>query len=386
MSAADTENDIVIVGAGPIGLAAALRLADQGHRVRIIDAKQAAEPSRDSRILALSHGSRQLLETLGAWPSAVTPIETIHVSQRGSLGRTELHHAEYGLPALGYVLRASILLDALMLALHARDMQIEYDSRVESMTPDARRNDLTLRNAAGERREISGALALCCEGRVDDEDSHALVSHDYGQHALLLRATPLRPHGNVARERFTPQGPIALLPLAQDYAVVWTVSPEQLAEFKALPDDALLERLHAAYGGSMRLAKVRDRSSYPLALRLRKTTVSTRTVWLGNAAQTLHPVAGQGFNLGLRDVWDFAESVRNADDPGAAEVLARYARRRQPDRWGTAGFTDGLVRLFSNEHSLLAHTRGAGLLALGLVPPLRHFVAKRMIFGARAWP
>ncbi len=121
-------------------------------------------------------------------------------------------------------------------------------------------------------------------------------------------------------------------------------------------------------------------------MNLRRTTVGERTVWLGNAAQTLHPVAGQGFNLGLRDVWELAQTLRGCTDPGSTEVLTRHARNRRADRWGTAGFTDGLVRLFSNDNSLLGHARGAGLLALDMLPPLRHFVAKRMIFGARAWP
>lgn len=385
MSAAD----ILIVGGGPIGLASALRLSAQGHSVRIFDARRQDQALHDSRVLALSHGSRQLLETLGAWPTAAaTAIETIHISQRGALGRTELRHAEYGLPALGYVLPATALLAVLMQRAMGQGLQIEFDARVEALDASADNITLTLQNAAGQAREVVGKLAVCCEGRVSaDSDKHAdIVSRDYSQHALLLRATPTQPHANLARERFTPDGPIALLPLGSDYAVVWTVGPAQLAELMTLPDAALLERLLAAFGGRPLLRDVRERSSYPLAMRLRRTTVGARTVWLGNAAQTLHPVAGQGFNLGLRDVWELAEALRGSADPGAAEVLNRHSRGRRADRWGTAGFTDSLVRLFSNDNTLLSHARGAGLLALDLLPPLRHFVAKRMMFGARAWP
>jgi 2-octaprenyl-6-methoxyphenol hydroxylase len=384
-----TADSILIVGAGPIGLAAALRLTAQGHSVRIMDARAEDQGRHDSRVLALSHGSRQLLETLDAWPAtAATPIKTIHISQRGAFGRTELRHAEYGLPALGYVLPASALIDALMQSIARQKLQVEFDARVEAVSAKPDLVTLTLRTASGEARSAVGKLAVYCEGQVNTSAGEAapIVSRDYAQRALLLRVTPVEAHDNIARERFTPDGPIALLPLGPDYAVVWTVTPEQLGEFMALSDEAMLSRLHAAFGGKLKLANVRERSSYPLALRLRRTTIGTRTVWLGNAAQTLHPVAGQGFNLGLRDVWELAETLRGRTDPGAKEVLARHAGSRRADRWATAAFTDGLVRLFSNDNALLGHARGAGLLALDVLPPLRHFVAKRMMFGARAWP
>jgi len=387
MTAADS-NPVLIIGAGPIGLAVALRLNARGHAVRIFDARQPDQAQNDARVLALSHGSRQLLEALDAWPvAAATPIERIHISQRGAFGRTELRHAEYGLPALGYVMRATALVAALSQSVTRQGLQIEFGTRVDSLTAAPDEVTLALRDAAGEVRSVSGSVAVRCEGRVNADSTNAKVmSHDYQQHALLLRVTPVMPHGNLARERFTPDGPIALLPLGSNYAVVWTVSPAQLTALQALSDEALLARLHAAFGGNARFANLRERNSYPLVMNLRRTTVGARTVWLGNAAQTLHPVAGQGFNLGLRDVWELAETVRGCPDPGAPDVLSRYARGRRADRWGTAGFTDGLVRLFSNDNVLLGHARGAGLLALDMLPPLRHFVAKRMIFGARAWP
>ncbi|MDB5799621.1 MAG: 2-octaprenyl-6-methoxyphenyl hydroxylase [Rhodocyclales bacterium] len=391
MTAASTQ-PVLIIGAGPIGLAAALRLSAQGHAVRILDARRADAAQHDARVLALSHGSRQLLEALGAWPAAAaTPIETIHISQRGAFGRTELRQAEYGLPALGYVIPATALVSKMSQRIAAQGLQIEFDARVESLAAAPEQISLSLRNNAGEMRNVCGSLAVCCEGQItpaasEGRTNDSIVSRDYDQHALLLRVTPVHPHRNLARERFTPDGPIALLPLGNDYAVVWTVSPDQLAALNALSDETLLVRLHAAFGGNVKFANLRDRNSYPLVMRLRRATVSARTVWLGNAAQTLHPVAGQGFNLGLRDVWDLAETLRACADPGAADVLARHARSRRADRWGTAGFTDGLVRLFSNDNPLLSHARGAGLLALDMLPPLRHFVAKRMMFGARAWP
>ncbi|GAB4060263.1 FAD-dependent monooxygenase [Uliginosibacterium sediminicola] len=380
------ETAVLIIGAGPLGLAAALRLAAQGQQVRVLDARLADEAHADSRILALSHGSRQLLETLGAWPAEhATSIETIHVSQRGALGRTALNTRDYGLPALGYVLPAGALVRALTQAASQAGIRIDYDSRVEAHNATAQAITLRCSNRAGEARTLSAQLAVYCEGRIDDDAGS--LSRDYDQHALLLRATPEHAHGHVAWERFTPDGPIALLPLGRDYAVVWTLAPAQLAATKALPEAELIARLHSAFGKDMRFTRISERSSYPLGLRIRRSPIESRVVWLGNSAQTLHPVAGQGFNLGLRDVWELAESLRGQQhDAGTASALRAYARRRSADRWGAAAFTHSLVQIFSNDNPLLTHARGAGLLALDLFPPLRHFVAKRMIFGARAWP
>ncbi len=258
MTAAST-HPILIIGAGPIGLAAALRLSAQGHAVRILDARQSGQAHHDARVLALSHGSRQLLETLGAWPAAsATPIETIHISQRGALGRTELRHTEYGLPALGYVMPATALAAALSRRVAEQGLQIEFDARVESLAAAPEHVTLTLRSASGETRSLQGNLAVCCEGHVSATDKDAaLVSRDYDQHALLLRVTPVQAHGNLARERFTPDGPIALLPLGNDYAVVWTVSPAQLAQLKTLSTTKPCSaRLHAAFGGNVKLCRI----------------------------------------------------------------------------------------------------------------------------------
>ena len=377
---------ILIVGAGPLGLAAALRLHALGHQVTLLDARLASEAHTDSRILALSHGSRQLLETLHGWPAAdATPIETIHVSQRGALGRTELKTREYGLPALGYVLPAGALVRALGKAVEQAGIRIEYDTRALAHSVDAEGITLACSNRADEARSLHAKLTLYCEGRIEaDVES---VTRDYDQHAFLLRATPAEHHKHVAWERFTPDGPIALLPLGRDYAVVWTVAPDALASLRDLPDAELITRLQTAFGSRIRFSALGERASYPLGLRMRRSPIAERVVWLGNSAQTLHPVAGQGFNLGLRDVWELAETLRNhATDPGTDAALQSYARRRRADRWGAAGFTHSLVELFSNANPLLTHARGAGLFALDVLPPLRHFVAKRMIFGARAWP
>ena len=212
-----------------------------------------------------------------------------------------------------------------------------------------------------------------------------------GRHGLAGRRrwTPATPHGNRAWERFTPDGPLALLPVGQDYSVVFTVPPEKAERLLALDDAEFLAALRTQFGTRLDFVHAGPRAAYPLALRVRKQLVQPRQVWIGNAAQTLHPVSGQGFNLGLRDAWELAEKLLDGleqfPDAGHPTALAAYARGRQTDRRGSMAFTDGIVRLFSNDIPPLRLARGLGLLALDLAPPLRHFVAKRMIWGARAW-
>ncbi|WP_374402654.1 FAD-dependent monooxygenase [Niveibacterium sp.] len=381
--AAASERGILIVGAGPVGLALALALHRRGQAVRLADARPAGAGERDARVLALSHGSRQTLEHLGAWPQqGPTPITTIHVSQRGALGRTQMQAAEYGVPALGYVTPAALLYRTLASAVSRAGIELMHDTEITSTAVSADRVDAHTRDG----RLIAAQLLACCEGAVAGETDGAVRSRDYGQHAVICRARLAAPHRGIAYERFTPDGPLALLPLGDDYSVVWTMPAAQADARMAQDEAAFRVALQAAFGSRVQFVETLERARFPLGLRVRGEAVGSRTVWLGNAAQTLHPVAGQGFNLALRDVWALAETLTDAGDPGEPALLARYAQRRLLDRRSTIGFTDSLVRVFSNDDPLLTHARGAGLLALDLVSPLRHFVAKRMLFGARAWP
>ena len=195
-------------------------------------------------------------------------------------------------------------------------------------------------------------------------------------------------HGRRAWERFTPDGPLALLPLGDDYSVVFTVPPAKADALLAMDDAAFLAALQQQFGPRVTFAATSPRARYPLALRLRRQLVAPRQVWIGNAAQTLHPVSGQGFNLGIRDAWELAQAVLAAGDAGAlgnTATLAGYARGRALDRRGSVAFTDGIVRAFSNDFAPFTIARGLGLLALDLCPPARRFVAGRMIWGARGW-
>ena len=377
-------HDLIIVGAGPVGMTLALALKDSGLDILLVDARARGAARHDPRVLALSHGSRLTLERLGVWAQLrATPIETIHISQQGRLGRSLLSAADYGLPAMGYVVAAGDLAAALDDALAAAGIPILDHSSVAGLAAGA--DDVIVSLTGG--NPLTARLVACAEGSIDGDDAPELVERDYAQHAVICVATPVEGHAHRAWERFTPQGPLAVLPCGHDCAIVHTADPAEADALMALDDDVYRARLQAHFGDRLHFAAVGPRARYPLKLRYRPNPVGQRTVWLGNAAQTLHPVAGQGYNLALRDVWALAQVLLRADgDPGAADTLARYADARRLDRQGTIRFTDGLVRLFSNAIPPLTHARGAGLFALDLLPPARHFVAKRMMFGARAWP
>lgn len=377
------EHDLLIVGAGPVGMTLALALKDSGLDLQLVDARPRGAARHDPRVLALSHGSRLTLERLGIWQQLpATPIETIHISQQGGLGRSLLKAADYGLPAMGYVVAAGHLAAALDDALAAAGIPIQGNTTVTGLAAGPDSVSLSLADGT-----LGARLVACAEGSTQGSEAPELVERDYAQHAVISVATPVEGHAHRAWERFTPQGPLAVLPCGSDCAIVHTASPNDADALMALDDDAYRARLQAHFGERLHFAGVGPRARYPLLLRYRPDPTGPRTVWLGNAAQTLHPVAGQGYNLALRDVWACAQVLLKAGgDPGDAATLARYASERRLDRQGTIRFTDGLVRLFSNAIAPLAHARGAGLFALDLLPPARHFVAKRMMFGARAWP
>lgn len=379
------EHDLLIVGAGPVGLALALLLRDSGLDIVLADTRPCDAAGNDPRTLALAHGSQITLAKLGVWEGlAATPIKTIHISQQGSFGRSVLQAADYDIPALGYVVTAGALATALRRKADEAGIRILDETEVTHLAPGPR--DVIASLAGKQTTTLSARLAACAEGSLS-ANSADIVEHDYHQHALIANVATSSGHRHTAFERFTSSGPAALLPCGQGFAVVHVVSASEADRLLALDDATYLDRLQRIFGHRVALTAIRDRLCYPLSLRYRKSPIAQRTVWLGNAAQTMHPVAGQGFNLALRDVHAFADQLIAHDgDPGDPARLSSYASSRGLDRLGTIRFTDGLVRLFSNDIAPLKHGRGAGLFALDLCPPLRHFVAKRMLFGARAWP
>ena len=372
--------DILIIGAGPVGMTLHLALAAGGQKSLLLDRRPQNAQQDDPRALALSYGARQLLEQLNAWPArSATAIETIHISQKDGFGRSLIDCAEYALPALGYVVRYRDLAAALAAQLAAEALLDSVE--ILDIAPADNHVTVSLRQA-GRLRRIEAKLLVHAEGTPGDDA--AVEVSDYHQHAVICEVAPQPGHQHRAWERFTPDGPLALLPLGNEFSIVFTLPPAKADAVMAMDDDAFIAALQSQFGQRLRFANPGPRSRFPLARRLRKSLVKEREVWIGNTAQTLHPVSGQGFNLGLRDAWQLAEILlKNGVD---RNNLATYAASRKLDRQGSAVFTDQIVRAFSNDFAPLKLARGLGLLALDLCPPARHFIAKRMIWGARAWP
>ena len=375
--------DVLIAGGGPVG--AALAIALRGCSVALLEARAQEEAPSDPRPIALSHGSRLILERLGVWDALqpATPIKRIHISQRGGFGQAELDHQEAGLPALGYVVDYGRLVRQLSARL---PNACRYLRGASALTIDA-----TPEAACVEYRSAD-AIVRATARLVAVADGGALPgfarsrTREYHQAAVTAEVTTSHPHHNVAYERFTPDGPLALLPSGEGSALVWSTAPTRAQQLCAMTEHEFLANLQQAFGqrlGSFMTAG--PRACFPLTLKVARDLAVPRTVVIGNAAQTLHPVAGQGFNLGLRDAWELASAVNGvaSEEIGAPSMLAAFAARRRIDRGGGIWFTDILVRLFSNNIGPLRVARGMGLALLGAVPPAKEFVVRRMTFGAR---
>lgn len=386
--------DVTIVGAGPVGLALAgwlaRRSATQALSIALIDAREPEDARGDPRAIAVSQGSRMILEPL-RWPSDATAIHRIHVSQRGHFGRTLIDHAEHGLPALGYVLKYGSIVHALAEAV--RPTAVHWFRSMSARAPIQENEGVTLPiETAHVTRTLRTRILVNAEGGLfheqlkDDRNGKGGGTRDYGQTALVGTVSLSAPQSHVAWERFTQQGPIALLPIGgvrgADYALVWCCAPEEAARRAQLPDDAFLRELGAAFGDRMgRFTRISGRASFPLGLNALGTLVKGRIAAIGNAAQTLHPVAGQGLNLGLRDAHALADAL---SQHGATPLaLAAFAQRRALDRRMTIGATDTLARLFTVDFPPLATLRGLALTALEFVPPVKTALARQMMFGQR---
>ena len=307
----------------------ALALAGSSLHVLLIDSRARGAAADDPRALALSYGSRQLLERLQAWNAAAsTAIHQIHVSQRGGFGRTLIKAEDYKTPALGYVLRYRDL--AATLDARLANGQLIDQCRIDHIETDDDGATLSVTQHETPRR-IRTKLIVHAEGTPNDDPG--IKVRDYEQQAIVAEVRPVPAHNNRAWERFTPDGPLALLPLGQDYSLVFSVPPAKAAQLLALDDEAFLTALRKQFGQRLDFIASGPRTSFPLALRARPQITQQRQVWIGNSAQALHPVSGQGFNLGLRDAWELADVLLEHRDAGNPAALARYANRRQPDRY-----------------------------------------------------
>lgn len=381
----DSEHEVVIVGGGPVGAALALSLADGKRSILLAEARDQPRREGDPRTLALSFGSRLILERLGVW-SQVTPataIEAIHVSHRGAFGRALLAAAEARVPALGYVVSYAVLQRALSERLQrASNVTLSLGSRPCKVEASAEAVCVQFDNGSAQRT-VRAKLAVIADGGATAQAFTRVKVREYGQSALVANLLTSKPHQNRAFERFTPDGPLALLPREPGFALVWTSGSDSARQLCSLPAAAFLARLQSAFGERVgTFTAVEGRTAFPLSLRVAQPPAVARTLLLGNAAQTLHPVAGQGLNLGLRDAWELAESIQaGRADPGGREALAAFARRRRPDRVSGVLLTDALVQLFSNDRLPLRWLRGCGLTLLDSLPPAKLAFMRQMMFG-----
>lgn len=379
--------DIAIVGGGMVGASLAVALEGLGVQVALIEAiphDSAQQPSFDERTTALSNGSRRILETLGLW-SAVSPSATaiakIHVSDQGRFGFARIDAAEQGLAALGFVMPNRALGAALWSRLaDSRSVRMLCPAQLLRVTAGDHEVELDV-GAGGAQTSLRAKLVVAADGAnsvVRQAFGVAAEVRDYEQTAVIATVLTQRFHDHVAYERFTPSGPLALLPLSDGRStLVLTLTPAVAEAALAWSDEQFLAEVQGRFGFRLgRFLKVGRRTAYPLSLTRSDATSRGRCVIIGNAAQGLHPVAGMGFNLGLRDVASLAELIAErgcaaGGDAGESRLLAEYDAWRAADRGGIIAFTDGLVRLFSNPLRAVQRLRNLGLLAFDVIPPAK---------------
>lgn len=385
---------IIIAGGGMTGATLALAISHltQGQLpVTLIEASEPdnrAHPGYDGRAIALADGTCKQLAAINLWgtlQSCATPITHVHVSDRGHAGFVNLNAAEYGLNALGQVVELHDVGQRFYQCLmRAPGVTVHCPASVASVERSADRVAVTLDNGTA----LTAAMLVAADGTRSALAASCGIgweTADYQQVAVIANVSTALPHQGKAFERFTEHGPLALLPMSQGRSsLVWCHPLAERSRVDSWDDATFLTQLQRAFGWRLgRITQVGQRHSYPLALHTASQHVAHRLALVGNAAQTLHPIAGQGFNVGLRDVMSLAETLsaawRRGDDIGSYGVLHQYQQRRQPDQQSTIGITDMLVQLFANRHAPLVVGRNLALMAMDNLPLARHRLAKRTL-------
>lgn len=407
MTEATASTDIAIVGGGLVGASLALALAQLDLKVVLFEAHPfglAGQPSFDDRTTALSNGSRRIFEAIGVWPLIerdATAIRRIHISDQGRFGFARIDAREQNIPALGFVLTNREMGAALWRRLEEAAVTIIAPARVISIDLASEGNGRRLvRFQQPDQAEamLAAKLVIAADGaRSATRESAGIGAQtwDYEQVALVTNLHTQKFHDHVAYERFTPSGPIAILPLSEARTgLIWTLTPAIATEVAALDDAQFIARLQQAFGFRLgRITRVGARQTYPLSLTRSDEYVAERLAVVGNAAQALHPIAGQGFNLGLRDAASLAEVIADARarcaqafDAGDALHLQRYREWRGSDRGRIVGFTDGLVRLFTQPFGPAKLLRDVGLLAFDLLPSAKDALSQLSLGAAGKVP
>lgn len=397
--------DVIIVGGGMVGASLAIALlpltkAPHNLKVCVVDAiehNDAGQPSYDDRSIALSHGSSLIFKGMGLWTELepkTSPIRQIHVSDRGHFGATRLTAKKEGVPSLGYLVESRVLgrqlYDVLTesdidLMIPANVIDIKYDNNNEDMINlDLEQGEETIR--------LSSRLLVAADGtnsQIRKLSGIQTSLSDYQQSAIIANVSTQKPHKDQAYERFTEHGPIALLPMTENRSsLVWTHDTKNgnaaIDSIMSMNDESFLKELDQAFGFRLgKFIKVGKRSTYPLSLVTSDKNTAHRTVIIGNASHTLHPVAGQGLNLALRDVAVLSDLIANliSNTPkkikNITELLVTYEESREKDLKNTIRYTDSLVRMFSNDNVFLGHARAGGLLAVDRVPPMRKWLSRQ---------
>jgi 2-octaprenyl-6-methoxyphenol hydroxylase len=384
-----THVDVAIIGGGMVGASLALGLAGTGVSVMLIEGvapQSSAQPSFDDRTTALGNASRRIFDGLGVWPDIApraAAIRSIHVSDAGRFGFARLRAGEQGVDAFGYVATNRVIGAALWNRLsRAPDVEVRTPACPRELRLEADAVRFSVVHESGALEPVTARLAVAADGARSIVRATAGIDAsvvDYDQVAVIANVVSDRPHDGAAYERFTPTGPIAVLPLHDGgLGVIWTASPAEAQRILALSDDSFLAELQERFGWRAgKFARAGRRASYPLKLTRAAEVVAMRTVLVGNAAQALHPIAGQGFNLGLRDAAMLAELIAAAPgDAGAPALLEKFAGWRAQDRAGVIRFTDGLVRLFGDTRRGVGTLRNLGLLLFDLAPPAKSALAR----------
>lgn len=384
--------DIIIAGGGMIGTSFALALAPLGLRMAVVEAvarAAAKQPSFDERSTALSRSSQRMFTAMGLWDdieAAATPIRSIHVSEKGRFGFAHIDADEQGVEALGYVVINRVLGGVLQAALDQQEnIDVLCPARISAVKSDDEKSVVCV-DQGGSTRELSCRLLVAADGErssVRDMLGISATCSDYGQHAVVGNVLPEKAPANRAYERFTESGPLAMLPIADDRAAfVWIVQSSEVEKILALDDTSFTAKLQESFGLRLgRFSKVGARAAYPLGLSKANGLIVRRGVLIGNAAHGLHPVAAQGFNLGLRDVAALSDCIADTRsngvvDPGNACVLEEYASWRRADQGKLVHFTDGIVRLFGSRIPAVRTLRNIGMLGFDLIPGVRTLFAK----------
>jgi 2-octaprenyl-6-methoxyphenol hydroxylase len=396
--------DVAIVGGGLVGASLALALSQLDLQVLLIEAHpfgSASQPSFDDRTTAISNGSRRIFTGIGVWPLLerdATPIRRIHISDRGRFGFARIDAQEQNIPALGFVITNRVMGAALWNRLQERSVAVLAPAQVTTVESQPGHRIIHCKLGDGSTTTVEARLVVAADGArstVREGAGIGAKTWDYRQMALVSNVFTQRFHDYVAYERFTPAGPLALLPMSEGrVGLIWTFSPEVAADVAKLDDAAFLARLQEAFGFRLgRFTKVGARQLYPLSLTRSDEHIAERLAIVGNAAQALHPIAGQGFNLGLRDAASLAEVLADGReqaptgfDAGDGLLLNRYREWRESDRAPIVGFTDGLVRLFTQPLGPVKFARDIGLLAFDLLPAAKDAMSQLSLGAAGKIP